>query len=419
MYAGIVGLSSAYPQWDIQDQLNAQGKADVALASDACIIDFGTKMFFKNINNDTLVPNAIAQPPNQAIIARTTSASTFPSRRSTTTTPRATRRCRPADSQALVPSTARRASRSTPSRWSSPSTSRSPSPSPRTCSPGSATASRASRAVDLLTAPAADRPAVRRLHVPAHAGFASKPAALGVRRLAASTESHCMALVDGLDVPEISGRERRRRAEAVRRHLGDARVRALASGGELALLRAELQAATRLTMRLGQLEDVTEMAELVVEDLHTSFAYYLVAIQRLDGHVLRHVASRGELARVMSEFLLDEQSVNEGVNGRVARSAAHRARPGHAPGPRLHRARPADRPALGVQRADPLRRAPVGRAQHRGARGGRAHRGPCRPARGRRRQPRRGAAPRGPAQRAARLLHHHPRRAHQCRRDEG
>lgn len=69
MYAGIVGLSSAYPQWDIVDQLNAQGKDDVALASNACIIDFGTKMFFKNINNDTLMPNAIAQPQNQAIIA--------------------------------------------------------------------------------------------------------------------------------------------------------------------------------------------------------------------------------------------------------------------------------------------------------------------------------------------------------------
>ncbi len=121
--------------------------------------------------------------------------------------------------------------------------------------------------------------------------------------------------------PEVSGRERRRRAEAVRHHRDDARVRALARSDELALLRTELQTATRLTLHLGELEDVTEMAELVVADLQATFAHYLVAIQRLgDDGVLRVIASRGELAEVMSEFLIVEQAVAEGVNGRVART---------------------------------------------------------------------------------------------------
>ena len=119
--------------------------------------------------------------------------------------------------------------------------------------------------------------------------------------------------------PEVTGRERARRAEAVRHHRDDARVQALARADELALLRTELQTATRLTLHLGEVEYVTEMAELVAADLQATFAHYLVAIQRLDGDgMLRVIASRGKLAEVMSEFLIVEQSVEEGVNGRVA-----------------------------------------------------------------------------------------------------
>ncbi len=65
------------------------------------------------------------------------------------------------------------------------------------------------------------------------------------------------------------------------------------------------------------------MAGLVVDELHSTFAFYLAAIQRLDDDgVLRLVAGRGPLAEVMTEFLLVEQPVSEGVNGRVARSGA-------------------------------------------------------------------------------------------------
>ncbi len=61
------------------------------------------------------------------------------------------------------------------------------------------------------------------------------------------------------------------------------------------------------------------MAELVVDELHENFAFYLATVQRLDEDgVLRLVAGRGPLADVMTEFLLTEQPAAQGVNGRVA-----------------------------------------------------------------------------------------------------
>jgi HD-GYP domain-containing protein (c-di-GMP phosphodiesterase class II) len=116
-------------------------------------------------------------------------------------------------------------------------------------------------------------------------------------------------------------RERRRRAEALRAHRADARAQSMAAAGELAYLRAQLTLAARLTARLAATHDVDELAGIVVQELHSTFAFYLAAIQRLDGDgVLRLVAGSGALAEVMTEFLLVEQSVRHGINGRVARS---------------------------------------------------------------------------------------------------
>ncbi len=117
--------------------------------------------------------------------------------------------------------------------------------------------------------------------------------------------------------------ERRRRAEALQRHDGDARARALAKADELAYLREQLRVAARLTAKLAAKRDVLEMAQLVVDELHETFDFYLAAVQRLDEDgVLRLLAGRGLLAEVMREFLLTEQPLSEGVNGRVARSSA-------------------------------------------------------------------------------------------------
>jgi len=118
-----------------------------------------------------------------------------------------------------------------------------------------------------------------------------------------------------------STRERERRAEALRRHRADARVKSMASAGEVAYLREQLRLAARLTARLATKTEIEELAQLVVDELHETFAFYLAAIQRLDEDgVLRLVAGRGPLAEVMTEFLLTEQPVSEGINGKVARS---------------------------------------------------------------------------------------------------
>jgi HD-GYP domain-containing protein (c-di-GMP phosphodiesterase class II) len=121
--------------------------------------------------------------------------------------------------------------------------------------------------------------------------------------------------------PPVGARERRRRAEALRRHNEDRAARGVGALGELSYLRAQLRLATRLTARLANTALIEEMVELVVEELHGTFAFYLAAIQRLDPDgTLRLVAGSGALAEVMTEFLLVEQSQEQGVNGRVARS---------------------------------------------------------------------------------------------------
>jgi HD-GYP domain-containing protein (c-di-GMP phosphodiesterase class II) len=106
-------------------------------------------------------------------------------------------------------------------------------------------------------------------------------------------------------------------------HRADTRAQSMASADELAYLRAQLKVAANLTARLAATHEVEAMVKLVVEELHGTFAFYLAAIQRLDDDgVLRLVAGSGALAEVMTEFLLVEQAVQHGINGRVARTGA-------------------------------------------------------------------------------------------------
>ncbi len=130
-----------------------------------------------------------------------------------------------------------------------------------------------------------------------------------------------MADVTTLSSARASARERTRRAEAVRRHQADARAHQLAKADEVAYVREQLRVAAHLTAKLATCTDAEEMAALVVQELHETFAFYLAAVQRLEPDGQLHLlAARGQLGEVMHEFLLTEQSVHEGVNGRVARS---------------------------------------------------------------------------------------------------
>jgi HD-GYP domain-containing protein (c-di-GMP phosphodiesterase class II) len=138
-----------------------------------------------------------------------------------------------------------------------------------------------------------------------------------------SVPSACRSATKQRSHGSASTRERERRAEALRRHRADARVQMMAGAGELAYLRAQLRVAAQLTARLAATHEVEEMARLVVDELHCTFAFYLAAIQRLDSDgMLRLIAGAGPLAEVMTEFLVVEQPVHEGVNGRVARSGS-------------------------------------------------------------------------------------------------
>jgi HD-GYP domain-containing protein (c-di-GMP phosphodiesterase class II) len=115
--------------------------------------------------------------------------------------------------------------------------------------------------------------------------------------------------------------ERRRRAEALKRHRADSRAQSMASADEVVRLREQLRVAADLSARLAGESEPEAMAGMVVDALHESFAFYLAAVQRLDDDgVLRLVAGRGPLAEVMTEFLITEQPVQQGVNGRVART---------------------------------------------------------------------------------------------------
>jgi putative nucleotidyltransferase with HDIG domain len=95
------------------------------------------------------------------------------------------------------------------------------------------------------------------------------------------------------------------------------------AGARQAHLEQQLTVAARLTSAMSASVDADEIARNVVTELHETFDVYLAVIQRLDPDgVLRIVAGAGPLADVIDEFLLHNQPVTEGVNGRVARTCA-------------------------------------------------------------------------------------------------
>jgi putative nucleotidyltransferase with HDIG domain len=82
-----------------------------------------------------------------------------------------------------------------------------------------------------------------------------------------------------------------------------------------------LLVASRLGTSLSRAATVGSVAREAVRTLHESFDYYLAVVQRLDPDgVLRVVSAAGPLAEEIGGFLALEQPVENGINGRVARS---------------------------------------------------------------------------------------------------
>ena len=109
-------------------------------------------------------------------------------------------------------------------------------------------------------------------------------------------------------------------------YLNKGRAETTASAGD-APERSRLAVAARLATKLAPLDDPHAIAQTAVDELHSAFGFFLAVIQRLDAdRVLRVVAAAGPLARD-DAFLAHEQPVQEGVNGRVARTGQPAAIP--------------------------------------------------------------------------------------------
>ncbi len=86
-------------------------------------------------------------------------------------------------------------------------------------------------------------------------------------------------------------------------------------------VKAQLDVIRALSARMAGAEDAEGILSAVVDELHRVFGVYLAVIQRLDGDgILRVVAGAGPLAELMQEFLLVEQPIDVGINGRVVRT---------------------------------------------------------------------------------------------------
>ncbi|HEY5333979.1 MAG TPA: HD domain-containing phosphohydrolase [Solirubrobacterales bacterium] len=82
-----------------------------------------------------------------------------------------------------------------------------------------------------------------------------------------------------------------------------------------------LLVASRLATSLSRAASIEAVAREAVRTLHESFDYYLAVVQRLDPDgTLRVIGAAGPLADEMGDFLALEQAVEQGVNGRVART---------------------------------------------------------------------------------------------------
>jgi diguanylate cyclase (GGDEF)-like protein len=96
------------------------------------------------------------------------------------------------------------------------------------------------------------------------------------------------------------------------------KTRSFSSGGDIP---NRLEVASRLALQLTQSNDPREIAQTVVDELHSAFGYYLAAIHRLDAdQMLRLLAASGHLTEEGLEWLATEQPMTAGVNGRAVQA---------------------------------------------------------------------------------------------------
>ena len=102
---------------------------------------------------------------------------------------------------------------------------------------------------------------------------------------------------------------------------GDRRAVAPRSQTDGATQRERLAVASRLSARLAEVLDPSEIVARTVAELHQSLGFYLAYIQRVDGETLTLLGSGGALD-VGDDAREWDQSIDSGVAGRVARTAA-------------------------------------------------------------------------------------------------
>jgi diguanylate cyclase (GGDEF)-like protein/putative nucleotidyltransferase with HDIG domain len=85
--------------------------------------------------------------------------------------------------------------------------------------------------------------------------------------------------------------------------------------------RERLACASRLSARLASLLDPEQIASATVDELYESFRYHIAVVHQLGpDRMLRPVAGSGPLIEAMTGFDSWEQPLDDGVNGRVART---------------------------------------------------------------------------------------------------
>jgi putative nucleotidyltransferase with HDIG domain len=121
--------------------------------------------------------------------------------------------------------------------------------------------------------------------------------------------------------PERESLERVRDEHLARPSLWDRLAAQDPAGARQAYLEKQLTVAGRLSSTMAAAVDPVAAAQGVADELHTTFGIYLAVVQQLDeDDRLRVVAAAGPLAEAIEDFLLREQPIDTGVNGRVART---------------------------------------------------------------------------------------------------